>query len=248
MSWFERGICVGAAALAAWAWSRPAQAGPVAVGVQVGDGAIFAPAANLTDGTTEVSFTSAGTFGVSASGRGAILAVPSDLLARALAETATGGTIRIYVSETGIAPSGAAGPEPLASDFSAHLFTQGWTVTEASYLDAADTRFGTATPLSSADFTGGGIVDRTASVTPPDAPYALTEVFTITADSAGGAALSIDLGAVAQGQPGPVAQGQTGPGTPCTPDPAAQRVPEPAVPAVLAMGLAGLLAARRRRS
>ena len=240
MSWFDRGVCVGAAALAAWVWSGPAEAGPVAVGVQIGDGAIFTPAANLIDGTTELSLTSAGAFGLAASGRGAILGVPSDLLAQALAATATGGTIRIYVSETDIAPSGAVGSENLTSDFSAHLLTQGWTVTEASYLDGANTRFGIATPLSSADFTAGGIVDRTDSVTPPGAPYALTEVFTITAGGPGTADLSIGLGPVTQAQPNPTPAGGA--------DPAPQQVPEPAVPAVLAMGLAGLLAARRRRT
>jgi hypothetical protein len=240
MTWFDRGIAVGAATLAAWVWSMPAEAGPVAVGLQIGDGTIFTPAANLIDGTTELSFTSAGAFAVAASGRGAILGVPSELLARAMADMLTGGTIRIYVSETGVAPPAAAGAETLASDFSAKLLTQGWTVTEASYLDAADTRYGIATPLSSTAFTAGGIVDRTDRITPPDAPYALTEVFTITAGGAGSADLSIDLGPLAQGQPGPSALG--------APDPSPRQVPEPAVPAVLAMGLAGLLAARRRRT
>lgn len=240
MTWFDRGMCAGAAALAAWIWSMPAEAGPVAVGVQIGDGPIFAPATNLFDGTTELSLTSAGAFGVAASGRGAILGVPPDLLAGALAATLTGGTIRIYVSQTGIAPPDSPGPETLGSDFSAYIHARHWTVTEASYLDAADTRFGVATQLSSAVFTKGGNADRTDSVTLPDAPYALTEVFTITADGPGGANLSIDLGPVGQGQ-------QAAPPL-CAPDPPPQRVPEPAVAAVFAMGLAGLLAARRRHS
>jgi hypothetical protein len=240
MTWFDRGILAGAAVLAAWVWSMPAEAGPVAVGVQIGDGPIFTPAANLFDGTTKVSLTSAGAFGIAASGRGAILAAPPDLLAEVLAATATGGTVRIYVSQTGIAPPASPAAETLGSDFSAHLFTQGWTVTEASYLDAADTRFGIATPLSSAAFTKSGNADRTDRVMLPDAPYALTEVFTIDASGGGLAVLSIALGPVGRGQPDSPPRG--------APDPSPQRVPEPAVPAVLAMGLAGLLAARRRRS
>ncbi len=231
MTWFGRTLSAGAVVLAAWAGSAPAEAGTVAIGLQIGNGAIVTPAASIVGGLTTLSLSSMGGFGIAASGRGAVLGVSPELFADTLATAlAAAGTLRLYVSETDIAPSPSAAPQTLASDFSASLHTKGWTVTEATYLDAADARYGTATPLSSASFAASGSAGRTERVTLPDAPYALTEVFTLRAGGAGAANLAIDFG------PAPLG------GT----IPTSQSVPEPAGPAVLALGLAGLAAVRRR--
>lgn len=223
-----RGGLAGAAALLASFVGAPAMAGPIAIGVQVGDGPIVTPASEITNGTTTMVLSSAGGFSLNATGTGDVLGVAPELLSDAIAtDVKSAGTISLYVSETGVEfPAVAPGKAAFTSGFTSNLLTQGWTVTEATYVDFSDRLYGTGTRLGTAGFTGLGALGSEGSVAVPGAPYALTEVYTITADGSGSANLTVDLAGIS--------------GSP------ARAVPEPAALAVLVIGLFGIAAVRRR--
>lgn len=223
-----RGGLAGAAALAVSLVGAPAMAGPIAIGVQLGDGPIVTPASEITNGTTTLLLFSAGGFSLDATGTGDVLGVAPELLSDAIAtDVKTAGTITLYVSETGVEfPAVVPGKAAFTSDFTSNLLTQGWTVTEATYADFSDKLYGTGTRLGSTGFTGLGALGSADSVAVPKTPYALTEVYTIAADGPGSANLTMDLAAIS-GSPPPA-------------------VPEPAVLAVLVTGLLGIAVVRRR--
>lgn len=228
MTWSGRGGLAGAAALVASFVGTAAMAGPIAIGVQVGNGPIVTPASEITNGTTTLLLSSAGGFSLDATGTGDVLGVAPELLSDAIAtDIKSAGTISLYVSETGVeVPAMVPGKAAFTSGFTSNLLTRGWTVTEATYADFSDRLYGTGTRLRTTGFTGLGALGSEDSVAVPKTPYALTEVYTIAANGPGSANLTVDLAAISEAP--------------------AQAVPEPTALAVLATGLLGIAVVRRR--
>lgn len=107
----------------------------------------------------------------------------------------TAGTLVVYVTGQGITyPTGTS---PFFSSFTTNLLQSGWTVTEATYVDAANGLFTTATPLASKTFTASGLDtgSSTNSATVGAGPYSITEVYTIAASGTGSANSTIDVSA-----------------------------------------------------
>jgi hypothetical protein len=90
------------------------------------------------------------------------------------------GTPTLEVTSTGnTLPVGSA--VSLLSSFN-QLTTSGFTVTEQTFVDAANTAFGVTDPLATAIFTATGSSSElnTASLA---SPYSITEIFTFTTDA-----------------------------------------------------------------
>jgi hypothetical protein len=134
----------------------------------------------------------------------------------------TAGTLWIWVTEQGI--TSPTGVNNFVSGFTSNLLPAGWTVTEATYVDAANGLFTTISPLASASFNAIGSTSSTNSTPSLSNPFSETEVFEITSVACNGTNCNtsdtIDIHAV---------------------------TPEPATLSLVGMGLLGLLGLRKKR-
>ncbi len=183
---------------AALAWAPLAHADLVSIGLQeagVNGGSIT----TVASGNGNASFSgSYGTFTlnqVSATGTPP-LPQPDMDSSSINTSTSTAGTLTVLASETGV--TAPLGTYNMLSGFAlTNLILRGITsVSEATYVDTANTLYGLGTKLDSASFTAIG---SSSSVDPTPAftsSYSLTEVFTVTAKGAGSAAGTISMQSV----------------------------------------------------
>ncbi|MFL5296755.1 MAG: PEPxxWA-CTERM sorting domain-containing protein [Phenylobacterium sp.] len=83
------------------------------------------------------------------------------------------------------------------SGFTENLLTNGWSVTESTYVDTNNGLFTTVTPLASHVFTTGATgVNVVSGGTAGPSPYSVTERFHIAANGQGNAQSTIDITAV----------------------------------------------------
>jgi hypothetical protein len=112
-----------------------------------------------------------------------------------LSSTAT-GTLTVYVSETGIVAPAPTGLPEFISTFTENLLSGPITVTQSTWLDAANGVYGLATPLGSAafpPFLPDQPILRTASADVGAGPYSVTAVYEIVATGAGQDNSTIDV-------------------------------------------------------
>lgn len=101
------------------------------------------------------------------------------------ASTTAGGTINVYVTASGLtSPSGIV---PFQSSFTENLLTAGFSVTESSFVDAANGIFSLATPIGSQTFNAIGTSVQGANVNVGAGPYSVTVKYTIAASGEGSA-------------------------------------------------------------
>jgi|HubBroStandDraft_1064217.scaffolds.fasta_scaffold35105_3 hypothetical protein len=129
--------------------------------------------------------------------------------------TSGSGALYLCVTETGL--SGPISTRALSSFASSEL-PRGWTVSETTYADAADTAFGTADTLGTHAFTATGLATSLSALS-ISGTFSLTEIYKITAVGGGTTSDSIDIA----------------------------DTPEPATLALLAVGLLGTAIGLRRR-
>lgn len=136
-----------------------------------------------------------------------------------LVRTSTPGTLTIFVTSTDL--TAPVGNLDWTSGFTANFVSQGWSVTESTYYDPSNGKFG-GTLLSSETFGPGDPLGRHdhSLANPGPGPYSVTEEYVITAGGAGSALSTISL----------------------------QAVPEPATWGLMLIGVGGLGAVLRRRN
>jgi len=107
--------------------------------------------------------------------------------------TGSGGTLDVYVTRTGIS---ASFPPTFLSSFTSNTLTSTWTLTERTYLGAANQKFG-GTLLSSYTFVppGLGTFSHLQPAT-PDAVYSVTERYSVTAVGVGESLATISIAAI----------------------------------------------------
>ena len=183
------GLLLSAAAVA---WAPTARADLVSIGLQesgVNGGAIT----TVGSGASSASFSGAyGTFSFSSITGAGIPSVtfPDLLFSDSInTSTSTAATLMVWVSGTSLTqPSGLAS---LDSAFTANKVPAGWTVTEKTFYDAANTVYGTATPTGSATFSAIGTATGTTLIN-FTTPFSLTHEYIITATGSGTANDTID--------------------------------------------------------
>lgn len=106
------------------------------------------------------------------------------------------GMLLVYVSETGIAAPASGGLPNFISTFTENMLSGPITVTQSTYLDAADGTYGLTTPLGSVTFPPlplGQPVPKTAMAPVGPGPYSVTAVYQIVATGAGQDNSTIDV-------------------------------------------------------
>jgi hypothetical protein len=145
-------------------------------------------------------------------------AIPEPNFQSSAIDTAStsGGTITVWVTQQGLTT-----PAPsLLSGLTANVFQGGVdSVVLSTFVDSANTLFGTGTPLDSHTFTSIGSTDSINSTGSLGSPYSETEKYVITITGAGTANNTINL----------------------------EAVPEPGTMALFGSGLFGLASLIRRR-
>jgi len=188
---------LGAAALATLFAATAANAVVVTIGLQetgINGGAI------TNEGTSGTFTGSYGTFSFNTlSGTSnPILTLPQILATTALDVSATHiGVLHVYLTASGITVP--AGPVGFTSNFTQKLLTGG-SVIEATYVNPANTLFGTNTPVGSYLFTADGVANA-HGVTNTGPLYSLTEEYTINATATGQSFLSTTLVTAAVPEP-----------------------------------------------
>ena len=112
------------------------------------------------------------------------------------ASGSTAGTLHVYITDQGVpGPIGS-----LASFFTSNTLTNGWTVTEATYIDSANGVFttsgATVTLLDSESFSAIGSTQSSKTVSLPAGTYSETVEYTINANGVGSANSTVDIAPV----------------------------------------------------
>lgn len=111
------------------------------------------------------------------------------------ASSSTAGTLHVFVSETGV--TGPLGSYNMLSGFATTTLQGAITsVLEASYVDAANAAYGTASPLGSAMFTSISSLSSVNATPDFTGPYSITEEYTIAATGVGTEASTISVNSV----------------------------------------------------
>jgi hypothetical protein len=166
------------------------------IGVSTNGGAtittIATSASNTTAAATNVSFGNFTINNISAIGD---VALPDLLSSNSLNTSTSGaGTLDVYVLETDLAASTDTGG--FVSSLTSNTLPAGWSVTESTFFDAANTgAFGAGALLASHLFNaiGTSVIGSAAN---PASPYALTEQYHIVASGNGTANSTIDIASV----------------------------------------------------
>jgi PEP-CTERM motif len=166
-----------------------ADASVVTIGFSVGGGAI-AVLATGTDSATITAPVPTGTNSISAF---AAPALPTDLLDSTSLNITTAGPLTFSVFITAQGLTSPLGLNTFTSNFTSNTLPAGWSVTEATFISAANGLF-TGTPLSSATFNAIGTSVKTATFNSV-APFSVTEVYTVNATNAGTVLSTISLSA-----------------------------------------------------
>ena len=163
-----------------------ADASVVTIGFSTGG----APAV-LATGTNNATFSNAGNT-ISAF---AAPALPTDLLdSTSLNITmASPLTFSIFITAQGL--TSPTGLNTFVSNFTSNTLPAGWSVTEATFIDAGNGLFTTGSPLSSATFNAIGTSVKSALGNAGAGPYSLTERYTVTATGAGTVLSTISMSA-----------------------------------------------------
>lgn len=131
--------------------------------------------------TILVTAVSSGGFTGSVTASGSPLLTEPTLISDTLDVNSSGaGTLVISVTETGLTTVVPG----FLSGFTSNTLPLGWTVSEATYVDAGNTAYATTTPLSAQTFSVIGATTAIAAGI-STGPFSETEVFTVTATDAG---------------------------------------------------------------
>jgi hypothetical protein len=169
-----------------------ADASVVTIGFSVGGGAI-AVLATGTDSATITAPVPTGTNSISAF---AAPALPTDLLDSTSLNITTAGPLTFSVFITAQGLTSPLGLNTFTSNFTSNTLPAGWSVTEATFIDAGNGLFTfTGSPLSSATFNAIGTSVKTALGNAGAGPYSVTEVYTINAAGAGTVLSTISMSA-----------------------------------------------------
>jgi len=177
----------------AFLWASTANSATLSIGLQQAgvNGGAITTVAGPGVGSAVFAGGAYGSFtfnNVSATGR------PTTPLPDILASTTTNissttaGTLNVWVTSVGNTDVGSS----WTSSFTSNLLPTGWTVTEKTYLDNANTAFGTAIQLGSAVFNAIG-TSVSSILVPSDNEYSVTHLYTIVATGAGTALSTINL-------------------------------------------------------
>jgi hypothetical protein len=167
-----------------------AQAAFITVGVSNGS----APVTTIgsTDALTIALDTSYGTFSTIA-----VSAAVNDAQGRVFSDTinaaaVSAGTLQLFITEQGIVSPG--GPIDIDAGFGAGVIPAGWTITESTYLDPTNGLFtqNAADLLNNTGFTSSGTAYGNLTATVVPTTYSVTELYTITAPTAAGQAVSLN--------------------------------------------------------
>lgn len=102
----------------------------------------------------------------------------------------TAGAAYFYVTELGLTSSRST--VAVDSHLTSNSLPTGWSIVETTYLDSANTPFGTGTLLSSATSSGVFAQDYANGSVPIISPFSLTEVYQINYSALNGSALSTE--------------------------------------------------------
>ena len=119
--------------------------------------------------------------------------LPTDLLDSTSLNITTGGAVTFSVFITAQGLTSPTGLNTFTSSFTSNILPAGWTVTEATFIDAGNGLFTTGSPLSSATFNAIGTSVKTALGNAGAGPYSLTERYTVNATGAGTVSSTISM-------------------------------------------------------
>ncbi len=180
-------------------WVSAASALPVYIGYDAGGGVppqspIIAGEFNL-DGLaifTGVVSGPSGTFSVNDQALGVPNLSAGDLLfgQSIIVRTDTGGTLKVYVSELNVPGSGIAG---FLSTFNTNPLSTYTSLTEQTFIGAANTLWDTTTAISPPQLLNPGDTASFLATLDPGASYSITQVFTIVLGPGQSSTASIDV-------------------------------------------------------
>ena len=168
-----------------------ADASVVTIGFSVGGGA---PAV-LATGTNSATITAPVPTGTNSITAFAAPALPTDLLDSTSLNITTAGPLTFSVFVTAQGLTSPTGLNTFQSNFTSNTLPAGWSVTEATFIDAGNGLFTTGSPLSTATFNAIGTSVKTALGNAGAGPYSLTEVYTVNATGAGTVLSTISMSA-----------------------------------------------------
>src|SRR2546429_7317880 len=108
-------------------------------------------------------------------------ALPTDLLDSTSLNVTLAGPLTFSVFVTAQGLTSPTGLNTFQSNFTSNTLPAGWSVTEATFIDAGNGLFTTGSPLSTATFNAIGTSVKTALGNAGAGPYSLTEIYTINA-------------------------------------------------------------------